>query len=193
MEITSPGANLGNPLGVPLPTVRPEACKADDKARKFQPGADAALECLRCVEGAGRSNRAVSIDLSLPDIADSRRRGLRHPAPSEWFGKDVKIVGTNSINFFRISESFKKRTGNELKTNSKLRRKQSNLGAKCQVAHVQTPFAGMCAPHWGSGATCWTAVPSGFRVFWRTGWRPSGLAGRPWFPLRRRWKGRRPD
>jgi len=41
-----------------------------------------------------------------------------------------KIVGTNSINFFRISESFKKRTENELKTNSYLRRKQYIQDAK---------------------------------------------------------------
>ena len=58
-------------------------------------------------------------DPSLRNIADPRDRGLRHPAAREGVGKDVKIVGTNSLNFFRISESFKKRTANELKTNPK--------------------------------------------------------------------------
>ena len=78
-------------------------------------GADIALGCLRRAEGAGRPTRAVSVGLSLRDIADPRHRGLRHPAPGEGLERDVKIVGTNSVNFFRISESFKKRT----ETNSK--------------------------------------------------------------------------
>ena len=89
-------------------------------------GADVAFERLRCAEGAGLSTRAVSRDLSLGEIADPRHRGLRHPAPGEGFEKDVKIVGTNSINFFRISESFKKRTQNELK----IAQKTSQSGSK---------------------------------------------------------------
>ena len=80
----------------------------------FGAGADIALECLRCAEGAGRSTRALNVDLSPRDIRDPRHRGLRYPAPSVGFRKDVKIVGTNSLNFFRISECFKKRTENEL-------------------------------------------------------------------------------
>ena len=65
--------------------------------------------------------------------------GSAPSGPSEGFGKDVKIVGTNSLKFFRISESFKKRTENELKTNSKLCRKQCNRDAKCakcRLAHT---------------------------------------------------------
>ena len=64
----------------------------------------------------------------LPNAHGDRlaERRLVHAIPPRGLEKDVKIVGTNSINFFRISESFKKRTENELKTNSKLRRKQCN-------------------------------------------------------------------
>ena len=124
--------------------------QAERKIPKTRAGADIVLECLRCAEGAGRSTRTVSADLSLRDIRDPRQRGLRHPAPSEWFGKDVKIVGTNSINFFRISESSKKRTENELETNSKMRRKQCNQDAK--YAGWRIIRADMYAPGWSAPA-----------------------------------------
>ena len=59
--------------------------KEDDK--QSEAGADIAFECLRCGEGAGLSGCAVSLDLSLRDIADLRHQGS---APSA----DSKIAGT---------------------------------------------------------------------------------------------------
>ena len=58
-----------------------------------------------------------------------------------------KNRGNELNNFFRISESSKKRTENELKTNSKMRRKQCNQDAKCRVAHTcRRSLAGCMRP-----------------------------------------------
>jgi len=76
---------------------------------------------------------------------DARTTILRAQYPCERFRKDVKIVGTNSLNFFRINETFKKQTENELKTSSVLRRKQCNWdaeNAKFRVA--QTLLLNVC-------------------------------------------------
>ena len=61
--------------------------KTKEEDKQSGAGADIVLECLRCAEGAGWSGCAVSLDLSLRDIADPRSQGS---APTV----DSKTVGT---------------------------------------------------------------------------------------------------